>query len=106
MTNAVMMLSPADLERIPVDLRDRVSNMAVQLQQLLLEGWLPIDQAPKDATPVDLWIPDRYISRVTNMRRVDLGKGNVFYEPNESGPSCVRDATHFRLIVGPVGAEG
>ena len=67
-------------------------------QAAIKKGWLPIETAPKDQTPVDLWRPSWGGERCTNMRRVDLGNGNVFYEPVSSGPSCVRDATHWMPI--------
>jgi hypothetical protein len=58
-------------------------------------GWRPIETAPKDETPVDLWSPEWGGERHTNMRRVGLSKGNVFYDPVESGICCVRGATHW-----------
>lgn len=60
--------------------------------------WLPIETAPKDGTPVDIWRPSWGGERCTNMRRTDLGSGNIFYEPISDGPSCVRDATHWAPI--------
>jgi hypothetical protein len=64
-----------------------------------LRGWQPIANAPKDDTPVDLWRGE-WKERATNMRRVELSKDNIFYEPICSGPGCVRDATHFMLVPG------
>ena len=77
------------------------NKLTKELRALLAQqSWRPIAEAPKNGAPVDLW---RWHSgeRITNMRRVDLGNGNIFYEPISSGPSCVRDATHFQLISGP-----
>lgn len=76
---------------------NRVKELEAQLASL---GWRPIAEAPKDATPVDLWAPD-FKGRMCNMRRVQLKKDNVFYEPIESGYTCVRDATHFMLVPQP-----
>lgn len=73
-----------------------------------MSEWKTIDSAPKDSTPIDLWIPgfggDHWGGeRLSNMRRVDLGKGNVFYEPIKSGPCCVRNATHWSPLPFPPG---
>jgi hypothetical protein len=68
------------------------------LAMVQLTGWQPIELAPKDATVVDIWRPSWGGERCTDMRRVDLGSGNIFYEPTKSGPSCVRDATHWRHL--------
>lgn len=53
-------------------------------------NWQPIETAPKDSTPVDLWNGE---VRFTNMRRVKISKTNIFYDPVECGTCCVRDAT-------------
>jgi hypothetical protein len=60
--------------------------------------WQPIETAPKDGTPVDLW---RDGERLTNYRRMDLGRGNVFYDPIDVGVCCVRDATHWMPLPAP-----
>lgn len=71
-------------------------------------SWQPIETAPKDDTRVDLWRPwirsDGRVyggERCTNMRRVELAPDNIFYSPDYSGPSCVRDATHWMPIPEP-----
>ena len=67
-----------------------------------MNTWQPIATAPKDGTPVDLWRKwGNSVSigeRLTNMRRVELSPTNSFYEPVLSGPSCVRNATHWMPI--------
>ena len=65
--------------------------------------WLQIETAPKDATPIDLWVPFWSDDlgrgqRVPNMKREDLGNGNVFYSPVYAGPCCVRNASHWLPI--------
>ena len=65
-----------------------------------MNGWQPISTAPKNGTPVDLWRPSYGGERIPNMRREDLGNGNVFYSPVLSGPACVRDATHWMPVPG------
>jgi hypothetical protein len=64
------------------------------------DGWQPIETAPTDTTIVDIWRGE-WKERACNMYRQDLGGGNVFYVPVYSGPSCVRDATHWRPITEP-----
>lgn len=63
-----------------------------------MSEWQPIETAPKDGRPIDLWAGGE---RLANMRRVDLGRGNVFYDPVESGVCCVRNATHWMPIPEP-----
>ena len=65
-------------------------------------GWRTMESAPRDATPVDLW---RHGERLTNYRRVKLAPDNVFYEPVESGYSCVRDAEYWRPLPEPPNGE-
>ena len=62
------------------------------------DGWQPIETAPTDDTPVDIWRPSWGGERCTAMCRIDLGRGNIFYAPTKSGPACVRDATHWMPI--------
>ena len=57
--------------------------------------WQPIETAPKNNIPIDIWRQSFGGERLTNMCRVDFGNGNVFYDPVKSGPCCVRDATHW-----------
>ena len=73
---------------------------AAQKRENAAFEWLPIAAAPVDATVVDLWRPT-WCERCIDMRRVDLGNGNVFYEPVSSGPSVVRDASHFMIVTPP-----
>ncbi len=63
--------------------------------------WKPIEDAPKDDTPVFLKrgreddIEDKFL---LNYERVVYGRGNVFYQPIYGGICVVRDATHFMLM--------
>lgn len=67
--------------------------------------WRPIEEAPKDGAPVDLWSPE-HGGRLTNYRFVWLTKDNQFFEPIEGGYTCVRDATHFMPLPAPPAAVG
>lgn len=66
--------------------------------------WKPIASAPKDDTPIDLWVAfeptnDRGNGvRLVNYKRIQLSHDNVFYEPVRSGRTCVRTATHWMVI--------
>ncbi len=66
-----------------------------------MSEWQPIETAPKDGTPVDIFRPSWGGEWCTDMCRVDLGDGNVFYEQTKSGPSCVRDAPHWMPLPNP-----
>ena len=63
--------------------------------------WLPIETAPKDETPIDLWIPGERGGRFTNYARVEMWKGNVFYGPVIGGRCCIRDASHWMRLPSP-----
>lgn len=78
----------------------RVQSLRAAAEIIRQSAWRPMSEAPKDGTPVDLW-RGKWNERVVNMRRVELAPDNVFYEPVESGPSCVRDATAWRPIPPP-----
>ena len=56
--------------------------------------WRPIETAPKDSTPVDLWVPDSE-ERLANYVRVERSPTNVFYDPAYAGTCCVRNASHW-----------
>jgi len=55
--------------------------------------WQPIKTAPENDTVIDIYSPEQ--GRCVYMRRVDLGKGNIFYEQTQGGFSCIRYATHW-----------
>ena len=57
--------------------------------------WQPIETAPKDGTPIDVWRRE-WKERACNVRYVALHGG--FFESVQSGPSCIRDATHWKPI--------
>ena len=83
----------APVEHTTSDLREACARAMVQP-----DGWQPIETAPTDDTPVDIWRPSWGGERCTAMCRIDLGRGNIFYAPTKSGPACVRDATHWMPI--------
>ena len=70
---------------------------AVVTSDLLGSFWRPIETAPKDQTPVDLWVPDRE-ERLANYIRVERSPTNVFYDPIYAGTCCVRNASHWMPI--------
>lgn len=71
----------------------------------LEKSWLPISEAPKDDTIVDLWVVDiwdaGYGYRLANYRRVELEPDNVFYDPVADGECTVRTASYFMLPPAP-----
>ena len=76
------------------EILDKVRDLEIELKSL---GWQPIQTAPIDGTPVDIWRPSCWGGgeRIPNMRGVVM---NVFFEPVGAGPCCVRDATHWMPI--------
>ena len=64
-----------------------------------MNEWKPIETAPYDEL-LDLW---RDGERITNAKKVKLSEGNVFFEQVPFGYTCIRDATHWRLV--PDGPE-
>lgn len=69
-----------------------MSNIKVRGEAM---EWQPIKTAPKDETVIDIYTPEHGIGRCVYMSRVDLGKGNIFYEQTQGGYSCIRTATHW-----------
>ena len=77
---------------------DEVHHALKGLTQM--NEWKPIETAPYDEL-LDLW---RDGERLVNARKVKLSDGNVFFEQVVPfGYSCIRDATHWRLV--PDGPE-
>lgn len=66
-------------------------------------SWKKIKDAPKDETPVMIY--SKELGILSKYSRVSLGVNNVFYDPIDSGPCTVRDATHFMIITPPEGVE-
>ena len=81
----------------PKDGYQWVSREPLYTTPTIPEGWMPIETAPQDGTPVDLWRDER----LPNMVRVKLSPFNVFYGPVVSGYTCVRDATHWMPLPTP-----
>jgi hypothetical protein len=88
-------------------LSGHIARAAIAAVKPAASPWRPIETAPQDGTPVDIFADG---VRLPDMRRVQLGPENVFYSPVNSGPSCVRDATHWMPLpaapVKPAGQEG
>lgn len=88
------------------DARNRILSLMVNNQQSQSavvtsdwpgSFWRPIETAPKDQTPVDLWVPVRE-ERLANYVRVERSPTNVFYDPVYAGTCCVRNASHWMPI--------
>lgn len=75
--------------------------LSMTTNKISSNGWRPISSAPKDCTVIDIWRSGFGGKRCPNMVRADYGGRNVFYTPAESGPSCVRDATHWMPLPKP-----
>ena len=64
-------------------------------------------ETERDPAPFN--IPCEIVSqssgRLWNYRKVNAGRANIYWEPLRSGPTCVRDVTHYREI-GPLPGEG
>lgn len=61
--------------------------------KVLSDVWYPIETAPVEGREVDVLVNG---ARLDEMRYVDLGQGNTFFEAIRSGYCCVRNATHWR----------
>ncbi len=75
------------------------------LTAALTSIWRPIEEAPRDGTPVDLWSPE-HGGRLTNYRFRKITKDNTFFEPVNGGYTCVREPTHFMPLPAPPAAVG
>jgi len=60
--------------------------------------WLPIETAPKDDTPVDIWT--KTDGRLTDMYLLLNDEWGPRYMPLYNGPAFVDDATHWMPIPG------
>ena len=71
----------------------------------LKNRWMPIRTAPKDDTPVDIWVihpstSDKKGYALRNYQRVahNGNEKNVYYDPIKDGECVVRDAVYWKLI--------
>ncbi len=92
----------------PSKLGKEIEAAAALLRRLSAsQGWLPIEQAPKDGSPLMgcTWRPD--LPHLYSPRRIFWAA----YHPNATGAICWRDAatcgnklerlTHFRALLAP-----
>ena len=61
--------------------------------------WQPIETAPENI-PIDVWRSE-WRERVCNVVKIDRGNGNVFFAGTTSGPTCIRDASHWMQLPEP-----
>lgn len=61
--------------------------------------WQPIETAPENI-PIDVWRSE-WRERVCNVVKIDRGNGNVFFAGTTSGPTCIRDASHWMPLPEP-----